>query len=731
MPRPPRRRTTGHRPRTTAPRWTIRRTAIRRTATPHRAPDRASHHSSGRVASSRRRSATGTSSSTGRRSTASATRTSRSSPTSSAPTRSPRSRSSSPPATSSAARPGSGEARDQGEGPIVHRTTRTTVALTAVVSLLAPVAAVADDTSSGPADTSSGPADTSSGPADGDAYGATLTTGAPPTPTPALVGPPESVAVLGDSISAGTGSTGAGDSGFIAEERPRNSWATGDYPGLRSVAQRLGELGDAPEAFNLSENGRRARHTLDQVQGSPEGVGWILIQIGGNDLCRDTVEEMTPTAEYREHIDATLAWIAEHRPDARVQINSVPDIYRLWELRRTNVVAVLLWGTGLVPCQSLVARPTSLAEADMQRRAAVRQRGLEYNEQLAQACAAYVRCRFDEDATWLFSNDPGEFLDRDISTQDHFHPSFSGQQKLAEVSWVHGYDATDLTAPTVAVTTSPADATERVVAGPVRVTVTAADDVGVAGIEVRAHAPDGTVGDWEPTFAEDAEVELTAPGQHHLEVRATDVNGNRSAGTVVSVAIRGTAGGPGTPGGPADPGACEPATSFADVAGSYAHADAIRAVAARCIAAGYPDGTYRPGVAITRGQLARFLANALQLAPGDLRFDDVADDHPHAEPISSMAGIAEGFDDGTFRPNAPVTRAQMATLLARAADLPAGGTRFPDVPVGHVHADGVAAVGDAGIRGFDDGTFRPGAAVTRGQMATFLVVTGLADRPAG
>lgn len=536
---------------------------------------------------------------------------------------------------------------------------------------------------------------------------------AAPEPTPALVGLPSSVAVLGDSISAGTGTTGGGAPGFIAEERPRNSWATGDWSGLDSVYQRVDALDDDHEvvATNLAENGRRAQHTLAQVQASPEDVDYILVQIGGNDLCRDSVEAMTPTDVYREHIDATLAWVAEHRPEARIQLNAVPDIYRLWELRRTNLVAVTFWGLGLVPCQSLVANPTSLAEADMQRRAQVRERGLEYNDALREACAAYLRCRYDDDATWLFSNDPGEFLDADISNQDHFHPSFSGQQKLAAVSWDAGFDVTDASPPQVSVTV--ADVAD----GPVDATVAAIDDVAVAGLELRTHGPSGA-SDWETVLAETASVTFAEVGEHHLEARATDVNGNRSASVLQAVTVREAS---------PTPGSCS-AVSFSDVPSSYAHAGTIRTIAEACITAGFQDGTYRPTASLTRGQLATFLANTLDLPAGDLRFSDVPADHAHARGISAMAGVAEGFGDGTFRPDAPVTRGQMATLLRNAGDLADGDRVFPDVPGDYVHAAAISAVAAVGIQGYEDGTFRPTLPVTRGQMATFLVRTLLDDR---
>jgi hypothetical protein len=115
-----------------------------------------------------------------------------------------------------------------------------------------------------------------------------------------------------------------------------------------------------------------------------------------------------------------------------------------------------------------------------------------------------------------------------------------------------------------------------------------------------------------------------------------------------------------------DPGGA----SFRDVPSSHAHVAGIRAVAAAGIAGGFPDGTYRPAQPVTRGQMATFLQRATKTPPGSLPapFSDVPDGYSHARAISAMAAarITGGFPDGTYRPGQPVTRGQMATFLARA-----------------------------------------------------------------
>ena len=79
----------------------------------------------------------------------------------------------------------------------------------------------------------------------------------------------------------------------------------------------------------------------------------------------------------------------------------------------------------------------------------------------------------------------------------------------------------------------------------------------------------------------------------------------------------------------------------------------------------------------------------------------------------------------TFRAGNPVTRGQLATMISRGKQLPSATspTAFRDVR-GSVHADAIAAATEAGIiSGYPDGTFRPGAVVTRAQAATMLVRT--------
>jgi len=177
---------------------------------------------------------------------------------------------------------------------------------------------------------------------------------------------------------------------------------------------------------------------------------------------------------------------------------------------------------------------------------------------------------------------------------------------------------------------------------------------------------------------------------------------------------------------PGRPPAMLRGTDFSDVGNDNTHAESIAATERAGVTTGFPDGTFRPDREISRGQMASFLARALDLPSGTVTHRDVSGSHTHAAAISSLAtaGITKGFPDGTFRPEQPVTRGQMASFMAAAMGLedPAPSSPpFGDVGLDHPHARGVAAISKAGIgTGYPDGTYRPDQGVTRGQMASFL-----------
>ncbi len=119
------------------------------------------------------------------------------------------------------------------------------------------------------------------------------------------------------------------------------------------------------------------------------------------------------------------------------------------------------------------------------------------------------------------------------------------------------------------------------------------------------------------------------------------------------------------------------------------------------------------------------LAKALKLdnSPSATGFKDVPKTHKYSGYIyaATKAGIIKGYPDGTFKPDQKVTRGHMATFIARAYPLPAGNQTFKDVPKGHTAYEAVKQLAKAGITtGYTDGTFKPQTNLSKAHLATFM-----------
>ena len=128
-------------------------------------------------------------------------------------------------------------------------------------------------------------------------------------------------------------------------------------------------------------------------------------------------------------------------------------------------------------------------------------------------------------------------------------------------------------------------------------------------------------------------------------------------------------------GSPGSDGDSQAAVEFSDVpSGAWFHGY-VQHIAQLGIATGYPDGTYGPNEPVTRAQMAAFLSRALGGPAADSSepsaFSDVAPDAWYHGAVQHIAGlgITAGYPDGTYRPEESVTRAQMALFIYRAFDV--------------------------------------------------------------
>ena len=244
--------------------------------------------------------------------------------------------------------------------------------------------------------------------------------------------PPSSMASLGDSISRGFNACGW----YV--DCPSRSFSTGSTSSVNSHYLRIRTKNPAIDGknFNDSRSGAKASDMPGQADAAvSQGAAYVTMLIGANDACTSSESTMTSTTAYRASIDAALGKLKAGLPNAKILLVSVPDIKRLWEVGKGNAGALTAWSLFGI-CQSMLANPTSTASADAQRRDRVRQRVVDFNAQLAAACAAYgTNCAFDNNAVFNYP-----FSLSQVSTWDYFHPNATGQQALAAASYAAGFN---------------------------------------------------------------------------------------------------------------------------------------------------------------------------------------------------------------------------------------------------------------------------------------------------
>lgn len=143
---------------------------------------------------------------------------------------------------------------------------------------------------------------------------------------------------------------------------------------------------------------------------------------------------------------------------------------------------------------------------------------------------------------------------------------------------------------------------------------------------------------------------------------------------------------------------------------------------------GYPDGTVQPNGQITRAEATTIFFRLLteESRSANLTktngYTDVASDAWYNTAVSTMtkAGIVDGYPDGTFRPDAPITRAEMAKIISLFAKLDKSESRFSDIAGNWAEAYIRLAAGNGWIAGYPDGTFGPQRNITRAETATMI-----------
>lgn len=149
---------------------------------------------------------------------------------------------------------------------------------------------------------------------------------------------------------------------------------------------------------------------------------------------------------------------------------------------------------------------------------------------------------------------------------------------------------------------------------------------------------------------------------------------------------------------------------------------------------GYTDGTIRPNNDISRAEVATIFFRLLtdeareQYTTTAGNFTDVKAGMWCNRAIATLTnmGIIKGYTDGSFQPNKSITRAELATIIARFAKLDVNTKTFSDIN-GHWAQKSIElAAGNGWINGYEDGTFRPNKSIIRAE--TFAMINRVLDR---
>ena len=122
-------------------------------------------------------------------------------------------------------------------------------------------------------------------------------------------------------------------------------------------------------------------------------------------------------------------------------------------------------------------------------------------------------------------------------------------------------------------------------------------------------------------------------------------------------------------------------TTFRDVTSNVTGSGYIAAAVEKGIISGFPDGTYKPYQPVTLGQMAIFLNRAFTLTTGQENgFSDVSFNMAAYQSILNVSanGIASGYPDGTYRPDLAVTCGQFSAFMARTLEPSFRGISIPD-----------------------------------------------------
>ena len=270
-----------------------------------------------------------------------------------------------------------------------------------------------------------------------------------PLPTPAPTSSaspalPAMLATIGDSYTQAWSV-----SPTYKRDHPAYSWAVGTAKGdgVFSLRERFAALGDklaggvvdaATSGKKMSDAARQATEIVTAARKlAPGATAYVTFELGINDLCDNPT---TDPATLETQLRSAIAILRSGLPNgSRILMLSIPDFSHFYSITQANAKAkaFLSQPAYAQTCAPFLGSDSPLTMAAAQELLAT------YDATLGQVCdeieatdgtAGKLHCRSNE--ALLSEKD---FTIKDLSTVDYFHPSLSGQGKMAASAWAAGY----------------------------------------------------------------------------------------------------------------------------------------------------------------------------------------------------------------------------------------------------------------------------------------------------
>lgn len=229
---------------------------------------------------------------------------------------------------------------------------------------------------------------------------------------------PTSMATIGDSISRG-----AVADDTIDDDQPEHVWSTG-YDGgdiVNSHLERIRAVNPSATGYNNAWNGASSDDLLAQSNTTvSQGVDYVTIQMGGNDICGDNTAEMPSVATWEARWNEAIDVLQAGLPGADILVTSVVNVRRVYDVGRYNFGCQLKWNV-FTFCENM------LTNGSTQRNEATA-RLLDYNSSLASLTSSQG-VWYDADSYSI------AFSRSQLSSVDCFHPDISLNRDMANVTY--------------------------------------------------------------------------------------------------------------------------------------------------------------------------------------------------------------------------------------------------------------------------------------------------------